>query len=75
MKIPKKRNKIKEPSITCRYILWMFGEAMCYQTQMPLKFLMYFSDIGQCFCSGQKKSLKNQKSDHVRMIWDNIPYF
>ena len=55
--------------------LWKFGEAMCYQTEMSLIFFMYFSDIGHCFCSAQTKSLKNQKSDHVRMILDNIPYF
>ena len=33
---------------------------MCYQTQMLLIFLILFSDIGQCFCPAQTKSLENQ---------------
>ena len=45
---------------------------MSYQTQMPFIFVIFFSDIGQCFCPAQTKSLKNHKSGHVRIIQDNI---
>ena len=48
------------------HILWMFGEPMFYQTQMPLICLILFSDIGQCFRPAQKKS----KTKNVRIIWD-----
>ena len=45
------------------YILLMFGEDMCYQTQMPLIFVLYFSDIGYVVLpTGQKNGLENQKS-------------
>ena len=34
---------------------------MCYQTQTLLIFVMYFSDIGQCFHLATKKSAENKK--------------
>ena len=33
---------------------------MCNQTQIPLIFVMYFSDIGRCCSPAQKNDLKNQ---------------
>ena len=53
----------------------MFGEDMCYQTQMPSIFVILFSDIGQCFRIAQTKSLENQKSGYVRINSDNITCF
>ena len=86
-----RRNKIKGPSITYKVAvksgiliyqnvhidlvkIW----AMCYtnnQTQMSFIFVVLFSNIGQCFRPAQKKSLENQKSNHVRINKNNIPYF
>ena len=54
--------------MACHVWLEKFGEAMCYQTQMPLNFFMYFSDMGQCFCPARTKSFENQKSGHVKII-------
>ena len=34
---------------------------MFYQTQMPFIFVIFYSDIGQCFRPAQTNSLKNQK--------------
>ena len=55
-----------------KHMYWLhsgkFGEAMSYQIQMPLIFLILFSDIGQCFRTTQTKSLENQKSGHVSII-------
>ena len=44
-----------------KHILLKFGEDMYYQTQIPLTFVIHFSDIGQCFLSAQKNDLENQK--------------
>ena len=35
--------------------MWKFDDAMCYQTQMPFTFVIFFSDIGQCFFSLPKQ--------------------
>ena len=48
------------------YILWKFGEDMCYQTQMPLIFVIFFQAyIGQGF--RPKKQCEDQNSGHVRL--------
>ena len=39
------------------YILRKFGEAMFYQTQISLIFVILFLEIGQCFRSAQTKSV------------------
>ena len=49
--------------VSIRHTLLKIGEAMYYQTQMPIIFVILFSDIGQCFRLTQ--SLENQKSGHV----------
>ena len=51
-----------------RHILWKFGKGVSYQTQTPLIFLIFISDIGQCCRPSQIDSLENQKSDHVWII-------
>ena len=49
--------------LSCQYIKKRkFCEDMCYQTQIPLIFVMYFSGIGQSCRSAQKNGLENQKS-------------
>ena len=69
-----KRNKIKMHSITCSHIwyvniskcvYWLDTHSVkvwCYQTQMPLIFVIYFSDIRQCSQPARKNGLVNQKS-------------
>ena len=92
IKIPKKCNKFKGPSITYSYIWHIdtakcefflirhtfcersvklqrlynvytvsIGEAMCYQMQMPLIFVIFFQTT-------QTKSLKNQKSPEPKIF-------
>ena len=81
LSIMKKRNKNKGPSIICSYIWYInaskcayinesdilgkFDEDMCYQTQILSIYVIFFSDIGQCFRSAQTKSLENQKTGFV----------
>ena len=50
----------------------VFGENMCYQIQIPFIFVIFFSDIGQCFWPTQTKSLVYQKSGYVMIILDKI---
>ena len=81
----KKRNKIHnlqlhlvyQYSNMCVLIKHTFCESLVKPCVTKLKcrsfFLKFFSDIGQCFCPSQTKSLKNQKSGHVRIIKDDIP--
>ena len=45
---------------------------MYYQTQVPLIFVILFSEIGQCFHPATKKSIGNQKFDNVRINLNNI---
>ena len=53
----------------------MFGEAVTLPNTNAVHFCDIFSDIGQHFCPAQTNSLKNQKLGHVKIIWDNMPYF
>ena len=50
----------------------MFGDDMSYQTKMPLTFVMYFSDIEQCFPPVIKNSVGNQKSGSVSRMYLNF---
>ena len=61
-KYPQKSLGTQRVPIDLKSILWMFGEAMFYQTQMPIVFLILFFDIGQCFCPAQKRVSKIKKS-------------
>ena len=68
MKIPKKRNKIKWRSVTCSHIWHVDISKYVYLldthsvkvlaklcvTKLKCRFLMYFSDIGQCWRPAQK---------------------
>ena len=81
-KCPKKRNKIKGPSITCKMCILIrhtFCESLvmiCTTKQKCCSFLWYyFSDIGQCCRLAQKNGFENQKSGSVRINYDNIPNF
>ena len=65
----KKRNKIKRRFIACSYITGMSLYHVCIN-QLPILsekyiFVMYFSDIGQCYQPAQKNGLENQKSGSV----------
>ena len=40
------------------YILWKFGEDICYQSQMPFIFMIFFSEKGQCCQPAPKTVLK-----------------
>ena len=74
-KIPEKtQKKIKGWSIICS-LIWHMGisecvhqEAMSYQTQKAIHFCDFFRP-------DQTQSLKNKKSDHLKIIFDNILYF
>ena len=82
-KIPKKRNKIKGPSITCsyiwdinisKYVYWLDTHSMkvWWRYVLPntnaVHYWDIFSDIGQSFRTAQTKILENQKSGLVRII-------
>ena len=43
--------------------------------QMPLVFVMLFSDIGQSFHPATKNSDGNKNSGQIRINQDNLPYF
>ena len=60
MEIPKKYQYIN----ICKIIEYTFCESlekMCHQTQMPVNFVIFFSDIDQFFQPAQTKSLEKQK--------------
>ena len=90
-KILRIRNKIKRRSITCSHIWHVNTSKYVvlirhtfYKSLMKIcaikhkchSFLWYyFSDIRQCCRPAQKNILKNQKSDHDRMISIKIRNF
>ena len=51
-------------------------ENICYQTQILFIFVIFFSEIGQCFRPAQTKmTIENQKAGHVGIILNKIWYF
>ena len=59
-----KRNKINKMYFDKTYILWMFGENMCYQTQMPLIFVILFSNI-----YGSVADLPRKTASKIKLIY------
>ena len=83
LKVPKECNKIKEPSINCsyiwhidtlKYVYWLDTHSVkvwcsyVLSNTNPIHFCNIFLDIGHCFRTAQTKSIKNQKSDHFKLI-------
>ena len=51
-----------------------FGGAVCYQTQMPSIFVIFFLDIEQCFHPATKNRVENIKNPVIWPFFDRGPF-